>query len=170
MHAESLVLMDRMLTRRDSPTPLLVLDVGSYNVNGSYRDLVGRRGWSYIGLDVRPGPNVDVVSAEPYRFPCADGAFDVVICGNMIQNVESPWLLIPEMARVLKPGGLLAVVAPAELPGLHPYPKDFFRYRPDGLKVLFDAAHCLNDYQIIYENMARDVAMSALKTRSGGTA
>ena len=43
-----------------------VLECGSYNVNGSVRDLFAVR--EYIGLDWRPGPGVDVVNlVHEYR-------------------------------------------------------------------------------------------------------
>jgi SAM-dependent methyltransferase len=161
MHDESLRLMDRMLDRPLVPPGATLLDVGSYDVNGSYRAIVERRGWSYTGLDVRPGPNVDMVSAEPDHFPFQDETFDVVICGNMLHNVARPWLLVREMARVLMIGGLIAIVAPAEYPGLSLYPKDYWRFRPDGLALLFDDAGGLGEYVIIFEG--QDVAASAIK-------
>ncbi|MDZ7817328.1 MAG: hypothetical protein U5K55_01390 [Aliarcobacter sp.] len=42
---------------------------------------------------------------------------------------------IYEMARVLKPGGLMCIIAPAS--GIeHKYPLDCFRYYPDGFSAL----------------------------------
>ena len=43
-----------------------VLDVGSYGVNGTYKEIVSNtRKYVYTGLDVNPGPNVDYVPADP---------------------------------------------------------------------------------------------------------
>ena len=39
-----------------------VLDVGSYDVNGTYRPLFPA-GWDYLGVDIEKGPNVDLVVA-----------------------------------------------------------------------------------------------------------
>ena len=49
------ILVDRYL--KDLPI-LNVIDVGSYDVNGSYKNLFSRQGWSYIGVDIE-SPNSD---------------------------------------------------------------------------------------------------------------
>ena len=71
MHPEALEAMTGMVDRfaqgRTAVRPYQVLDVGSLDVNGTYRPLIEGRGWSYCGLDIRRGPNVDVVAADPYR-------------------------------------------------------------------------------------------------------
>lgn len=161
MHAESLTAMDTLLNRL---TPVYtnnyaaVLDVGSLDINGTYREIVQRRGWSYIGTDIVAGPNVDVVADDLSGFK---PGYDVVLCGNMLHNVERPWLLIPAMARLLRPGGLLAVVA-SWRHGLNSYPADYWRFSPDGLRILFDEAGCLDQYQIDFAG-AQDVQGSALR-------
>ena len=150
MHPESLAEMARILDRWPIG-PANVLDVGSYDVNGTYRGMVEVRGWKYTGLDLRSGPNVDVVSSDPVHFPFEDGAFDIVISGSTLEHVEKPWLLVPELARLLRPGGLLAIITHWTY-GYHPYPRDTFRYMPDGMEVLFDLAGCLRDYDIFCFN------------------
>ncbi len=105
--------MKDVLTRRGprrGDGSVWALDVGAYDVNGTYRPLVEGSGWRYTGLDVAAGPNVDVVTADPYKFPFDDGAFDVVLSGSTMEHVEAIWLWVPELARVLKPGGLLVLV------------------------------------------------------------
>jgi hypothetical protein len=42
-----------------------VLDVGSYDVNGSYRHLFDKSKYHYTGLDMEEGPNVDIVLNNP---------------------------------------------------------------------------------------------------------
>ena len=83
-----------------------VLDVGSYAVNGSYRELFSDGGFHYTGLDVAPGPNVDFVVKNPYIWPeLHDASFDVAISGQCFEHIEFPWLTMGEIARVLRPGG-----------------------------------------------------------------
>ena len=66
-----------------------VLDVGSYNVNGCYRDLfTDRKNVEYVGLDVEPGPNVDIVVNSPYNWDnVEDESFDFVISGNAFEHI-----------------------------------------------------------------------------------
>jgi SAM-dependent methyltransferase len=113
---------------------LKVLDVGSYDVNGNFKDLF--KDQTYTGCDMSAGPNVDVVQESPFVLPFDDESFDVVISGNMFEHCEMPWLMALEMVRVLKKGGKLAVTTPWQI-HYHPYPKDCWRISPDGMASLF---------------------------------
>jgi SAM-dependent methyltransferase len=112
-----------------------VLDLGSYDVNGNYREVFARH--NYTGADIAPGPNVDVVLEYPYNWQFYDGQFDVVVSGNTIEHVEYPWVWFCELYRVLRPGGLACVLAPA-MRHEHRYPVDTYRYFPDGMRALAD--------------------------------
>jgi len=142
-----MVEMTRILDGWQGDQPASVLDVGAFDVNGCYRNMVERRGWTYVGLDLQGGPNVDVVSREPYMWPIHDGQYDIVISGSTLEHVEMPWKWMPEAARVLRPGGLLAVITHTQL-ALHRFPVDCWRVMPDGMTVLFDLCGNLRDYDI----------------------
>lgn len=162
MHAESYALMDEMLHRSCiCGNSADVLDVGSYNVNGTFRPLVEGRGWRYTGLDTVAGPNVDVVARDPFLFPFGDGAFDVVISGSTMEHVTAIWRWLPELVRVLRPGGFLAVHTHWKFPE-HRYPVDCWRILPDGMRYLFDQTEALVDYDIRIAN-DMDIIGSAWK-------
>lgn len=138
-----------------------VLDVGSFDVNGSYRPLVDKHGWNYLGVDVVPGKNVDVVSQSPYAFPFEDERFDIVMSGSTMEHVEAIWLWVPELVRLLKPGGMLAIITHTHW-AYHPHPVDCWRIMPDGMRFLFDQTRQLTDYQIeMY--CATDISAAAWK-------
>jgi hypothetical protein len=66
-----------------------VLDVGSYDVNGSYKHIFSDNRFSYTGLDMEHGPNVDFVPQKPYHWEeLEDNAFDVVISGQAFEHIE----------------------------------------------------------------------------------
>ena len=136
MHQSSLQHVDRLVRTHLAGRPTLdVIDIGSYDVNGSYKPFFTRRGWRYRGVDLTPGPNVDVVLASPYRLPFASHSVDVVVSGQAFEHVEYFWLTWLEMARVLRPGGLIFLLAPSRGPE-HRYPQDCWRFYPDGYRAL----------------------------------
>lgn len=161
MHPEALTSMEKLLERAPIEARLL-LDVGSLDINGSYRPMVEKRGWEYRGIDIRPGKNVDIV-VQPYFFGnwVSENEFDIVISGSTMEHVERPWLWLKECARVLKPGGLLAIVTHWNYP-LHEHPFDCFRFMPHGMEVLFDDTGVLTDYEIYIAN-STDIVGSAFK-------
>lgn len=111
-----------------------LLDVGSYDVNGTYRPIVESLGLSYFGTDMTAGPNVDrVVSA--YDLVSLGREFDIVLSGQALEHMETPWIAVEQMRRVLKPGGWLVLTAPASWP-YHPYPLDCWRIRIGGMEGL----------------------------------
>ncbi len=113
-----------------------VLDVGSYDVNGSYRSLFLERDVDYVGLDMVEGLNVDFVPRDPYKWDeLEDKSFDFVISGNAFEHIEYPWLTICEIHKKLKNGGFACIIAPNSIPE-HRYPTDCYRYYSDGFKAL----------------------------------
>lgn len=164
MHKESYELMNEMLGHVSGGDSLNVLDVGSYNVNGTFRPLVENRGWRYTGVDTIAGPNVDVVTVNPFLFPFDDGTFDVVISGSTMEHVTAIWEWLPELVRVLRPGGFLAIHTHWKFPE-HRYPVDCWRIMPDGMRYLFDMTAKLRDYRIRMAN-DMDIIGSAWKVAS----
>ena len=74
MHKSSLEHVERLVGRylvHQHHKPLEIIDIGSYDVNGSYKPFFDRPGWKYTGVDLAAGPNVDVVLQSPYRLPFA---------------------------------------------------------------------------------------------------
>ena len=51
--------------------------------------------------------------------PFADSSFDVVLCDNVVDHAESPRRIVEELARVLKPGGLLYFSVNVHHPAYH---------------------------------------------------
>ena len=114
-----------------------VLEVGSYNVNGSPRCVIQAQ--EYIGVDMAPGPGVDIVcNAHDLVERFGRESFDAVICCEMIEHDSDPFRSVEAMRAVLKPGGTLVITSPANGFPEHRFPKDYFRFMPDYYRdVLF---------------------------------
>lgn len=139
MHASShdkmRAFVDQYLgARREEP--LAIHDLGSQDVNGSYRALFDAPNWRYTGLDMVAGDNVDLVLKTPYAWrEVASGSVDVLISGQAFEHIRYVWITMLEVARVLKPGGLCIIIAPSGGPE-HRYPVDCWRFYPDGMESL----------------------------------
>lgn len=139
MHLSSLINVERFrdqYLQSHRGQPLTVLDLGSTEMGASYRNIFDVPGWTYVGADLAPGPNVSLVLKAPYRWrEIASGSVDVLVSGQVLEHVEFFWLTMLEISRVLKPGGLLCLVVPSAGPE-HRYPVDCWRFYQDGMRAL----------------------------------
>lgn len=87
-----------------------VVDFGSLDINGSNRELFADS--EYVGVDLGPGRNVDVVCQAAKFKP--DVAPDVVISTEMLEH-DADWInSVANMVRILRPGGLLLLTCATE--------------------------------------------------------
>lgn len=134
--------VDRYLTFPDDvDRELTVVDIGSADMNGSYRSLFPDRTVNYIGVDLESAPGVDLIAEDPYTLPIPDASADVVLSGQTLEHSEYFWLAFLEMIRLLKPEGLLFLIVPSSGP-IHRYPVDCYRFYPDALTALAKYADC----------------------------
>jgi len=109
-----------------------ILDVGSYDVNGTMKPIFEKG--IYIGLDMEKGPNVDVVGVS-HDIPFERDEFDIVISSSCFEHDDMFWISFKEMCRVLKPGGYMYIQAPSNGP-YHGWPGDNWRFYEDSWKAL----------------------------------
>lgn len=89
---------------------------------------------TYIALDIQPSSNIDIV-ADVLNSGLPDASFDTIISNQVIEHVRRPWIMIHEIARMLRSGGIAVITAPFLVP-YHAHPGDFFRYTEEGLRSL----------------------------------
>ncbi|MQL52258.1 methyltransferase domain-containing protein [Desulfofundulus thermobenzoicus] len=59
-----------------------------------------------IGVDIRPGPVVDVVhDLNVYPWPFADNEFDLVYASHVLEHLDDVVRAVEEIHRITKPGG-----------------------------------------------------------------
>jgi SAM-dependent methyltransferase len=66
--------------------------------------------------DVGPASLTGAVQGDGIHLPFADGAFDRVIASEVLEHITDDQAALDELARVLRPGGSLAVTVPSWLP------------------------------------------------------
>lgn len=87
-----------------------------------------------VGFDRTPGPGVDVAGSA-YELPFEDASFDLILCTEVLEHLETPHLALGEMYRVLAEGGELILTTRFLYP-IHDGPYDYFRYTKHGLRYL----------------------------------
>lgn len=121
----------------DTNTKLKILDVGSYNVNGSYKKLFDNPNWQYVGLDIEEGPNVDIVAPGLYDWGIEDESYDIVISGQCLEHVKDTKEWIKQIQKAVKKNGLICIIAPWSWQE-HRFPVDCWRILPDGMRFLLE--------------------------------
>jgi SAM-dependent methyltransferase len=97
---------------------LSVLDAGCGA--GAFLDVLAPHAGRLVGVDLssavdsafssmREYANVDVLQADLLALPFADGTFDFVFCIGVLQHTSDPPVAFQSLARVVRPGGTLAV-------------------------------------------------------------
>ena len=104
------------------------LDIGCGT--GHHVQWLRARGYEVVGVDGSAdmlrlarenNPGVRFEQCDVESLPLPDGAFDLILCVEVLRYLPSPHRALAEMARVLRPGGLtLATAAP--LFSLNAYP------------------------------------------------
>lgn len=133
MHASAMAWMSQQIKQfglADKKT----LEVGSFNVNGSVRELFTGE---YTGIDIRDGEGVDTIldaSELPEEF---SGAFDVVVSTEMLEHCEDWRAVINSMKDALTSDGRILLTTRGPGFGRHEYPGDYWRFTTDDMEAIF---------------------------------
>ncbi len=116
-----------------------VLEIGSFNVNGSVRSPIERLGPAeYLGVDIAAGPGVDrVCPAEDLPACFAPGTFGLVVSTEMLEHVLDWRRVLSNMKGLLEPGGVLILTTRSKGFYYHGYPNDYWRYEAQDMRELF---------------------------------
>jgi len=119
--------------------PEPIIEIGSFQVPGQEEQIDLRSlfpGRDYCGVDMRPGPGVDLV-ADVEDLPLDDGSVGTVIAMNTFEHVRHFWRGFDEIRRVLRPDGALLVSCPFHVM-IHNHPSDYWRFTPEAFGVLLE--------------------------------
>lgn len=112
-------LITRLLPRQASRLACLEVGCGTGAISQAIAPLVGQLTVSDLSekLARRVGErlHVDWRKQDACALAAADGSFDLVISSECIEHTPAPRQALREMARVLRPGGILIVTSPNKL-------------------------------------------------------
>ena len=112
-HPGGEALTRHLLARLRLPTGALVADVACGD--GATLGLLARAGLLAVGVDVeqravaRARRQAAAVVGDAQHLPLASGAYDAVLCECSVSTFADPARALSELARVLRPGGQLAM-------------------------------------------------------------
>jgi arsenite methyltransferase len=144
------------------------LDVGSGpgNVTASLARAAGPEGLA-LGVDIaepmlaravraESGPQVGFIRADAQRLPLRDDTVDVITSLAVLQLIPDPAAALAEMARVLRPGGRLALMIPTVGSTAR-----IWRILPNG------GAHIFGDDEV--GDMLEDNGFASVRVKNYGT-
>jgi SAM-dependent methyltransferase len=111
--------------------PGIVMDVGAKQAR--YRSLVPAT--EYLTLDLRSDVGADIVG-DLHDVKRENASLDTVIATEVLEHCQDPALVVGEIHRILRQGGV-CVLSTRFIHPYHPDPHDYFRFSRDGLAYLF---------------------------------
>jgi SAM-dependent methyltransferase len=124
-----------------------ILDVGAMDINGTLRPYVPAKS-IYTGIDLKPGPGVDIVIDEFAGLRHLDDTYDLIVCTSCFEHDMMFWNSFLEMVKLTKPGGFIYINAPSNGP-FHNYPVDCWRFYPDAGRALEKYANSQSNVTLI---------------------
>lgn len=113
----------------------LVLVVGGGQIGMGIEILYDDPDVSLIAFDIYPSP-VTIFAADAHRIPLRDGSVDAVCIQAVLEHVLEPALVVSEIFRVLRPGGVVYAETPF-MQQVHEGASDFTRFTELGHRWLF---------------------------------
>jgi hypothetical protein len=101
----------------------------------------------YHNFDINNNPIIPTIIGDitKYNKSISDGSYDFIYSRFTLEHVENPWLAAIEISRIVKRGGLICIIVPWSW-RFHPVPNDYWRFSPEGLKILFKEFQCVDSY------------------------
>lgn len=94
-------------------------------------------------LDIDDDKHPNTIIADITNCPqIKDNSFDFIYSIDTFEHIKEPWKASKEIIRILKPNGLICIIAPFSW-RYHCSPIDYWRFTPQCLMFLFKDLKCL---------------------------
>jgi hypothetical protein len=131
---------EKFFARLPTLPPGRVLEIGSRARTGLTQRHRMPPHLDYVGLDILPGPNVDVVGdAHELSRLFPPNHFAAVFSLSVFEHLAMPWKVAVEINRVLSTDGLVFTMSHQSWPP-HEEPWDFWRFSKFSWQTLFNRA------------------------------
>jgi len=113
-----------------------ILEIGSRNVtevNSGFKFIRAQ----YKGIDISKGKNVDIVCDAHEMSNFLEGEkFDLIFSSYVFEHLHSPWIVVDEIKKLLKPGGHVFIETHFSY-SFHGGEHNYFQFSHHGLRSLF---------------------------------
>lgn len=123
-----------------------ILVIGGGTVGDGLEALYADERVDLLAFDVYASPNVQLVG-DAHRVPLTDGAVDGVIVQAVLEHVLEPVVVVGQIHRVLRAGGIVYADTPF-MQQVHEGPYDFTRFSESGHRYLFREFEQLESGQV----------------------
>lgn len=139
-HRQQMIFVEDVLDQvKETMGPVRVLEVGSFDVNGSIRKTTSERveTLEYVGADLSEGPGVDVVcGGQELEYP--DDYFDISISCECFEHNPYWVKTFENMQRMTRPGGMVIMTCATTGRGEHGTTRTRPSSSPPSLSVGWD--------------------------------
>lgn len=134
-----------------------VFEIGPGNpsrslINKFCQERALRYSWADLNNRGRGKPGFYTMEHESH-VQCSDEEFDAIVSLHVLHHCRRPWLLVPELVRICKAGGLV-IVQESMYEKEHRHPVDCGRIWPEGLKALLSDAGLAIEKLVVASGMA----------------
>jgi len=123
-----ILVQTRIIERFCPPGDGICLDLGCGE--GPYKDLLIKRGYTYIGLDIKhQGGIKDFILGDAHRLPFRRASVKLVLATHVLEHLLNPQKVVDEVYQILENKGKFIIIVPFA----HPPHGDYFRFTELGL-------------------------------------
>lgn len=141
---------------------LKILEIGPSGVPSVYQKVVNNPTLQWDTLDLyNAHPGITYVSQNEYQYPISDSAYDIIVCGQVMEHVKMIWAWLKELKRLVKEGGKIILINPISWP-YHEFPVDCWRIFPEGMRALAE----YNDLEVIHSEFESLEANAFAETKT----